>query len=234
MEPTTFRTYSLNLGGAPNAAIRVVRKAAHYQRVVLFQDTGTTGALVSTSAAELDLAGPVFAGEAFTLSPQTVQVLVVGPGQHLVAVGTSIVVPTRLSVSISAEIPPPPKIFPEIKDPAFFRTFTPSIIGTDAIRIVPASNLPQRVVIDNPIAGTQIFIASMAAELGIVQAIPGDAFTITAPAPNGIAATFILAPEQALHAAQTAAGSLLGVHASKLDLPALRGPTGIPGPDGEE
>jgi len=233
MEPTTFRTYSLNQLGAPSAAIRVVQSSPNYQRVVLLQPQSGLGAIVSESAEELDFQGPPLSfirGEAYRLAPFIPNILVLGPHQSLVAVTTSAVIP-RISVSVSAEIPPAPKIFPTIKDPAFFRTFRVPFIGTPTIRIVPATDLPQRVVINHS-GGT--FFSSAPNELSTPGMInPGEAFESS----GSLTLTFLLAPGQALYAAQNLGPGQdvrLSVSASKLDLPSLRGPTGIPGPDGEE
>ena len=240
MAPTTFRTYQLRLIGTPNASLRVAQAASWIQRVVVTQSTGDTGAFIGAGAtADFDLPGAAVPGNGFELPLGGVSnVFVLEPGQHLVAVGTTDPAqdPTRVSVSVSAWIQMPKAPIQRRRQPATFRQYLIEILGTGRVtRIVPIDDIPRRVIMDIPSTGSTFFAAD-ANELAPANAVvPGNSYEVRNPIvqPNRTV-TFILAPGQALFAARQSFTTSLRVSVGEIDLTALRGPTGIPGPDSEE
>jgi hypothetical protein len=218
------------LRGLPNAAVRVVQSAPWYQRVVIRQNSGIAGAFVSLSAAELETGGSAVAnipGEAFQLAIGISSEFVLEPNQHLVAAAS--LLPTRISVSVSAKIEIP-AVIPALRgEPATFRQFVAPPLGRQVPRVVQTGLRPRRVLIESYDA-TSLFISASAAELSGASAIPGEAFEFSN---EGVA--FIVPPQQALYAARTPPSSgVISVSVGEVDYTALRGPTGIPGPDSEE
>lgn len=239
MELTQFRTVSLIVAGSrPSAAVPIVESRPAFQRVVILQNTGVNGAFVSESAQELNTPAASF-GQAFQLIPNVALVLVVAPHQTLY--GASVVAGTRISIATSVEVPMPPNGWRDEYPATSFRTIT--VPTAEAIQIAPGGAIPKRVVIEsrlpaNPAAASSIFVSGTAGELNLPSAVPGVAFELRRPTltTNPSRIVLITAPQQPLYAIQRpAAGPAnISVSYSNLHLPALRGPTGIPGPDGEE
>ncbi len=240
MAPTTFRTYRLGAIGTPRASIRIAQSAPWSQRVLVTQNTGATGAFIGAGAsADFETPGTTVPGNGFELPVGGVpNVFVVEPGQHLVAVGTTDpdVDPTRISVSVSAWIPTPRAWRRSRRQPVTYRQQRVEVLGGGRIsRIVPIDDVPRRVIIDVP-AALSTFFATDANELAPVHATnPGNAYEVRVPVQQGSQdVTFILAPGQALFGAREQSITALQVSVGEIDLSALRGPTGIPGPDSEE
>lgn len=239
MEPTQFRTVSLFVAGSRAAvATPLVEPRPTFQRVVILQNTGAVGAFVSESAQELNIPAASF-GQAFQLIPNAALILVVSPNQTLYGAGISVA--TRVSIATSAEVPMPSDEWRDEYPATSFRTIT--VPTTEAIQIVPGGAIPKRVVIESRLPGGQaavssIFISGAATELNLPSAVPGGAFELLRPTAttNPSRVVLLTAPQQPLYAIQRpAAGPAnISVSYSNLHLPALRGPTGIPGPDGEE
>ena len=103
-----------------------------------------------------------------------------------------------------------------------------------AVQVVQSVRTPKRVVARSIAPGT-VFLSDNATELNIAGAFPGGAFELPA-AVSASGVIFVLAPNQKLSAVSVgvAAGALLSVSVSDIPLPAIRGATGIPGPDGQE
>ena len=119
------------------------------------------------------------------------------------------------------------------KEPTVFRTYTTPVLGGLAVSVVPMVRTPKRVAA-RAVAGV-VFLSDAAEELNIGGAIPGGSFEM----PSALTASgviFVLAPNQKLSAVSTGVvgGAGLGVSISEIPLPAIRGPTGIPGADGQE
>ncbi len=237
MQPTELRTFTLGVLGTPNAAVRICPALNVRQRVVIIQTGGFPSLpFVSQNAAELDNSGTVTPGNGF-LIPATATigipvVLSLAPRQKLVAAAS--VAGARICVARSAEIPglmQPDVDFGE----TIFRTFTLPLLGAAAaIRVVPATNVPKRVIALQTagVLGISAFLSTTAAELDSSPSpTPGNAFEIQG-AGNRPTIVFVVAPRQALYAVGTA-GAGLTLSVSDI-LPGPRGPTGIPGPDGQE
>ncbi|KKN61366.1 hypothetical protein LCGC14_0522980 [marine sediment metagenome] len=242
MEPTKFRTVSLPaVGSRSDAAVPLVEPRPTFQRVVIVQSTGAPGAFVSASAQELNTSGAIF-GLGFQLivpGPFSSMVLVISPHQTLYGVGTSLVIPTRVSISTSVEVPAVSKEFEDECPSTWFRTI--SIPTVEAIQIVPGGGIPKRVVIESrppplPAPASSIFISDSAEELNIPSPVPGGSFELLRSGSRPPRVIFITAPQQPLYAIHRPAmgPANISVSVSNLHLAALRGPTGIPGPDGEE
>lgn len=243
MEPTTFRTVTLRtaniIGPQPGGqAIRVVGTARYERRVlVLNLDVGTSKFL-SPSANEFNLLGQVGppAGS-FVLPDGSPTEFAVDPKQTLFAAGDGGATPQTLSVSISQDIPAPtgPRPIGYRAAPTAFRTFTLNPTGTPnaAIRIAPAACKPQRVVVVAEATATNIRVTSSPADLEAFGTTPAGAFTLNAVAGP---ITFVLAPDQPLFASVDPLSPVnrLAVSVSEIDVYAVRGPTGIPGPGATE
>lgn len=231
MAPTTFRTRSVvGLIGTPNAAIRIVAATPYAQRVVVLQTAGATPAFVGFSAADLETPGTVAPGGAFQLPPGPV-VLVLAENQPLLVAATA--AGTRIAVSASQEIPIGPSPTGVEIQPTTFRTYTTPVLGAQAAQVVPTVRTPKRVVA-RTLAGV-VFLSDSAGELNSGGPIPGGSFEMPA-ALTASGVIFVLAPNQKLSAVSTGVvgGAGLAMSVSEIPLPAIRGPTGIPGPDGQE
>lgn len=233
MEPTSFHTFSLPILGT-GTAIQVVPVAPYFRRVAIVQSGGAPPVFIASVAEELDMSGVAVPGGGFQF-PAVIGgdplIFVVAPGERVVAAAT--VAGTRLAVSVSQTIPNPKGPLPPGlgRDPTTFRTYTLPAIGTQAVPITPGSSVPKRIVA-RVNAGTA-FIGSDAGDQNIAgQPIPGNAFELIAVgAPS---ATFVTAPGQKLVASGDIVGRQLSLSVSDILISELRGPTGIPGPDGQE
>lgn len=218
-------------------AVPIVEPRATFQRVVILQNTGVA-VVVSESAQELNLPAGV-PGQGLQLIPNVALVLVVSPHQTLY--GAAIAAVARISIATSVEVPVPPNGWRDEYPATSFRTIT--VPTTEAVQVVPGGGIPKRVVIESrlpagPAVASSIFVSGSPGELNLPAAVPGGAFELLRPTPTSDPSRIVLitAPQQPLYAIQRpAAGPAnISVSYSNLHLPALRGPTGIPGPDGEE
>lgn len=228
MEPTAFRSYTLRLVGTQ--ATQIAPGTPWPQRLVIRHGADGQFVFLSDSTAELVSVGGASPAGSYQLRAATPTVLVVAPEQNLYAVGDVDLI--ELSISRSQAVPRAHD--PGPLRPSTFRGHTLNVpVGTPnaAKQIVPPSTRPQRVVIQQ-IEQSDVFISASAATLN--QATPGatipGAYRIAAGDPTQI---FVTAPGQALYAAPAVVRQLF-VSVSEISPAAPEGPTGIPGPDGQE
>ncbi len=205
MHPTQFWTGGVPLG----ASIEVVSKKPWPQRV-LMQDLG--GNVFVSDAPNARVGPRAIDVQAFP------QVIVLAPGQTLYA--SAALVGGVLGLAISAAIPAG---FHRRTGQSFFGAMPPG-------QLVDPKDIPQRVTVTLPAGST-----------GQVSADPR---LVAQPAPQGNSTritavqfyVIVLAPQQALYGILTAGAGPFAISASDLvSGPGVsRGPTGIPGPDGQE
>ena len=222
MERTTFRTHALGLVGATNGSIDIVSPTPHAKRVVLYAELPAIGRIfVSSAVGELELPGAVTPGEAFGFVRRTPIVLALPSGQPLRAAAT--LPGASLSVSVSQAIPFARRPVKRIPTRSTFRTFNLPAGGAPAW-IAQWSDVPQRVTVSG---------AGLAAvTLGHSANPLAEAFTLPGIG-AGILFVFVKAPDQELYAA-SALGDTIAVAVSDISVDYPRGPTGIPGPAGQE
>jgi hypothetical protein len=228
MDPTAFRSYTIRLVGTQ--ATRIAPAAPWPQRLVIRHGAEAQFVFLSDSTAELESVGGVFPIGAYHLRAATPTVLVIAPDQSLYAVAS--VDLNELSISRSQAIPKAHD--PGPLRPSTFRGHNLQIpVGTPnaAKQIVTPSTRPQRVVI-REVEQSDVFLSASPATLN--QATPGatipGAYRIAAGDPTQI---FVTAAGQALYAAPAVVQTLF-VSVSEISPVAPEGPTGIPGPDGQE
>jgi hypothetical protein len=278
MLPTSFRTYRLPTIGT-GRAIRIVGSAPHPQRVLLEPFISVPSPpsvapalfgvpIISASSGELN--GPnrnvVGAGvPSGTVPIRSSTVFTLAPEQALWAAADTTIGPGILAVSVSQMIPVPtdPAMQEQLAQQspnASFRNYRMPVFGLqEPIRIVPASNRPQRVILSKRFSDIQVVpppaperdiflpvrVSSSASEFTIGrgpstitdQANPSGAYFI-----QGGTRTLILAPDQPLYAILDRPVSpliepsrqFLSVSAYETNPLYPRGATGVPGPINRE
>jgi hypothetical protein len=229
MSPTEMRTQAPPLLGQQAAPI--VPRAPWWQRAIVGEsnDGGAGGSIFLTSdSSELSSAGGgALPGQAMQLVLNDVVVLSIAPGQSLMAATN--VAGSRVTVSISGEIPAVPDPMPQ--DESTFRTYTLPPLG-NSVRVAPTSIVPRRVAVRTVSGATPAFLAANSGALTVVGSlVPGDAFEL--PQAFGWV-VFVLPPHQALYAASGGVTNEVSVVSSDIQPGGYRGGTGIPGPGSQE
>lgn len=186
--------------------IQVVGRKKWPQRVIL-QDVGLGNVFVSDSP------GAGVGPKAIAVPPTGPMVLVLAPGQDLYAQGT--LNGGLLALAVSAPIPS--RGGPKRMGPSSFD-------AQPSGQLLDLSDVPRRVTVS-----TGATTAQIASQANLVNP-SGAAFQML-----GLTLyTFVLAPGQALFGQILTGVGSFNVHSSDLVTSAPRGPTGIPGPDGQE
>lgn len=208
MAPTTFRTFTLRPVGQD--AVTIALPAPHFRRVIIAQRVPLTGAFITRNATELTIPGQAQPGGAYQLPiapvlvPGPSRVFVLAPGDALYAGGGTSIGggPASVSVSISQEIPISLGLGSLHGARTVFRTFRLPLIGiSPAVTIVPVAKVPRRVVVNGVGFPSGVFLSASAAELNLVQLVPGDGYDAAA------SSIFVIGPGQGLYGARTFPGS---------------------------
>jgi hypothetical protein len=228
--PSSFRRFTVPINGN-----RIVGPAPYAQRVVLISRGGTAPVSVGSSfndvGSDFDIPTPegLQRTGSFGVIPPGPNVFALAPNQVLFGAGRGF--PTGVSVSISPIIIEPTYSYKEMEwMPTGLRTYTLRTTGTRdaAIRIVPASNRPQRVIVRAEPTATRISITPSPSELtetpfGAVPE-PSGAFTFDAESPTGVPTgpiAFVASPRQALYASVGAGSPVRRLSVSVSEIPAL-------------
>jgi hypothetical protein len=222
MPPTTFETTAIFPPGPGRRSQEIVAAKPWPQRVVGLNVSG--GGIIRVSDAPNAGTGP----RNVVIPATGPTVIVLAPGQSLYGVSDS-AAGRNLALSVSATIPGGRS---RQMGASIFTTVEAGVAGSTGAQLLDASDLPRRVVLSLP---TLIFgqVATAPSSLkNAVAAANANAFTVI----GAIFMTFVLAPGQALFGSLGTGSGAGGfsVHASDLVGNLPRGPTGIPGPDGQE
>lgn len=247
MRQSSFRTHTLNLVGTPNAAIRIAPADSVYsQRVLVRHATAGARVIVGPDPAELDMLQSVaqpIPMTSYGVPANMPTPMVLAPGQALWGAGT--VAGIRVSVHSSQVIPIPSgdsPLYDDIAQPVFRRIFLraagPVVAPWPSASsiIVTASPRPQRVVVSHysDLFPPRVVYVSSGSEGTL------DTYPAAGPIPfayevgSAEATLFVLAPGQHLEAAANQTTVSVFVQAAEISLKRVLGPTGIPGPGGEE
>jgi hypothetical protein len=227
MPPSTFRTHSLGVTGTPTAAVRVAPARPWPVRLSVRGPTG--GQLAFLAAAQAELQMSTAPAGAFRLGPEVI-VFALAEHQALYAAGD--LAGTVISVAVSQIIPPIRLTLDERAEgfAATFRTHNLRALGSrDVVTIASADRRPLRVVLEHGAAGNIALVSDASDELtnpGGAQR--GFAYNVGAFETH----VLVVAPYQSLYAAAVTAGLQMSV--SVCPIVGVVGPTGIPGPDGQE
>lgn len=189
----------------PGPSVQIVGRQPWPQRVLL-HDIGAGNIFVSDSG------GAGIGQRTIQVPGNGPTVIVLAPNQDLYAAADA--VGGILSVAASAAIPR------GRSRPMGLSSFDEQPSG----QVLDISDLPRRVTAALPPAvsgriGTQ---ANVAGGVAVFTMVPATLYT------------FVIAPGQALYGLITAGLGQFSIHASDLVPGVPRGPTGIPGPDGQE
>lgn len=204
MAGTTFDTWALRLGDVTEIAGQ-----KPWPQRVLLHNVGAGAVFVSDTAAGRT------GTRAIQVPANGPQVIVIAPGQALYAAGDAAGGGT-LSASVSASIP---RHGSRSMGLSSFDNQPPG-------QLLDAMDVPRRVTAALP--------AGVTGQVGVKAAL-GSGFGPAFRMLPTILYTFVLAPGQALYGSVLVGGpGPFSIHAADLIASAPRGPTGIPGPDGQE
>lgn len=226
---TTAETHALVLGGAANTARPLTGAHDRPRRCVLESIGGA--AIVAFSAQALEMPTPNFQpGNAYVIAGG-VQVVPIGPKQVLYGVGLA--GPVRLSVSANDSLMAFWKPHDNRPQPMLQTDFSTAQVFPE--RRVPISQLglrPKRVVM------TYFPDPLNPSELRVSLADGAQAHEYTFDPANIGPRVFVLAPRQQLYARRVGGSAspaqVVSTAVSEIPYGAMAGPTGIPGPDGQE